>query len=103
MQWIGQLNAFLDAPELYRLSSGVVLSLRLFEGFAVNLEGEAALVRDLINLRARPVTDNELLLWTVQQPTDYTFKFVFALTYAFGSIHNTIVNPRFARVDLDEE
>jgi hypothetical protein len=103
VQLIGQANSFLNDPELYRLSTGVVLSLRLFEGFAVSLEGEGAFVRDLINLRKRPVTNNELLLWTVQQPTDYTFKFKFALTYAFGSVHNTIVNPRFARVDLDEE
>jgi hypothetical protein len=70
---------------------------------AVNLEGEAAYVRDLINLRRRAITDHELLLWTVQQPTHYMFEFKFALTYAFGSVHNTIVNPRFARVDLDEE
>jgi hypothetical protein len=25
------------------------------------------------------------------------------VTYTFGSIHNTIVNSRFARADLDEE
>jgi hypothetical protein len=103
VQWIGQLNAFLNTKDGYRVSTGVVLSLRLFEGLAVNLEGEAAYVRDLINLRRRAITDHELLLWTVQQPTHYMFEFKFALTYAFGSVHNTIVNPRFARVDLDEE
>jgi hypothetical protein len=103
VQWVGQLNAFLNALDQYRVSTGVVLSLRLFEGLAVSLEGEAAYVRDLINLRQRPVSDEELLLWTAQQPTDFTFEFKFALTYAFGSVHNTIVNPRFARVDLDEE
>jgi hypothetical protein len=103
VQWIGQLNGFLNDKDRYRVSTGVVLSLRLFEGFAINLEGEAAYVRDLINLRQRAVSNNELLLWTAQQPTTYTFEFKVALTYAFGSVHNTIVNPRFARVDLDEE
>lgn len=103
IQWIGQANSFMDRPSQYRLSTGAILSWRLFEGLAFNLEGEAAYVRDLINLRRRAITDTELLLWTAQQPTSFTAEFEFGLTYTFGSVHNTIVNPRFARVDLDEE
>jgi hypothetical protein len=103
MQWIGQVNEFLDEPHQYRVSGGAILSIRLFEGLAISLEGKAALVRDLINLRQRSVTDNELLLWTVQQPTRFTFGGILSITYTFGSTHNTIVNPRFARVDLEEE
>ncbi len=103
MQWIGQINHFLDDPNLYRVSTGAILSLRITAGLAVNLEGEAALVRDQVNLRGRQITDTELLLWTAQQPTDYTFEIKLGISYTFGSTHNTIVNPRFARVDLDEE
>ena len=103
VQWLGQINSFLDEPQLWRLSTGALLGLRLFEGLAINLEGQAALVRDQISLRRRPVTDNELLLWTAQQRTDYTFQIKFGLSYTFGSVHNTIVNPRFARIDLQEE
>ena len=103
VQWVGQINSFLDAPRLFRLSTGVLLGLRLLEGLAINLEGQAALVRDQISLRQRPVTDLELLLWTAQQQTDYTFQLKFGVSYTFGSVHNTIVNPRFARVDLQEE
>jgi hypothetical protein len=54
-------------------------------------------------LRRRQINDQELLLWTAQQPTRFTVEFEFAITYPLGSVHNTIVNPRFARVDLDEE
>ena len=103
VQWIGQVNVLLDDPRLYRVSAGAVLSLRLFEGLAITFEGEAAYVRDMINVRGRPVTDLELLLWTAQQPTRYQWELEFALTYTFGSVHNTVVNPRFGRVDLDEE
>lgn len=103
VQWIGQVNHFLDDPNRYRVSTGAVLSLRLTAGLAVNLEGEAALVRDQVNLRGRAITDTELLLWTAQQPTNYTFELKLGISYTFGSTHNTIVNPRFARVDLDEE
>ncbi|HET9960079.1 MAG TPA: hypothetical protein VFQ61_36555 [Polyangiaceae bacterium] len=103
VQWVGQLNSFVDRPKAFRLSSGTVFSLRLFEGFSVQTEGKIAWVRDLINLRGRPINDQELLLWTAEQPTGYTFEVKFGVSYTFGSIHNTIVNPRFARVDLDDE
>ncbi len=103
VQWIGQANQFLDQPERYRLSTGAVISLRVSDGLAFSLEGEAAYIRDMITLRDRAITDRELLLWIAQQPTDFAVNFKFALSYTFGSVHNTIVNPRFARVDLDEE
>lgn len=103
VQWVGQGNQFLDHWAQHRISSGAALSLRLFEGMAIGLEGHGAWVTDSVNLRGRPVTNEELLLWMAQPPTDHMFEAAFPLTYAFGSTHNTIVNPRFACVDLDEE
>ncbi len=102
-QWIGQLNSFASRPEKFRLSTGITLALRLVEGLAVTLTGEAAMVRDLINLRRRTITDRELLLDTAQLPTSYTAVLELGISYTFGSVHNTIVNPRFARVDLQED
>jgi hypothetical protein len=69
----------------------------------INLEGQASFVRDQINLRQRPITDRELLLWTALQKTSYIFEFQLGFSYTFGSVHNTIVNPRFGRIDLEEE
>jgi hypothetical protein len=103
VQLIGQATQFLNQPKLYRLSAGTVLGLRLFEGFVINLEGQASFVRDQINLRQRPITDLELLLWTALQKTSYIFEFQLGFSYTFGSVHNTIVNPRFGRIDLEEE
>ncbi|HSC86853.1 MAG TPA: hypothetical protein VLC09_06260 [Polyangiaceae bacterium] len=103
LQWIGQANQFLDEPTLYRLATGAIFSLRLYEGLAISFEGEASWVQDLINLRGRPITDDELLLWTAQQPTDWIVEGIFGLNYTFGSIHNTIVNPRFERIDLEDD
>lgn len=103
VQWVGQVNHFLDTPKLYRVSAGAMLGIRLFEGLALGLEGEGAWVKDQINLRGRTITDRELLVWTAEQATDFAFQATFGLVYTFGSAHNTIVNPRFARVDLDEE
>jgi hypothetical protein len=103
LQWIGQLNSFLDEPQLSRLSTGATLALRLAEGLAVTLQGQAAFVQDLISIRGRPVTDTELLLDVAQLPTSYTAELELGITYTFGSVHNTIVNPRFGRVDLQDD
>lgn len=98
-----QLNSFIDEPSEYRLSASTVLSLQLFEGFALNLQGLAAAVQDQINLRARPLSDEEILLGTVQQATDFVLFGEMGFSYTFGSIHSAIVNPRFGRLDLEEE
>lgn len=103
VQWLVQANQFLDDPALYRLSTGGNLAIRLARGLALAAEGRAAWVQDLINLRGRPIQDLELLLWTVQQDTDFMLQAELSLSYTFGSRHDTIVNPRFERIDVDEE
>jgi hypothetical protein len=103
VQWAVQLTSLLDEPDKYRVGSSTVLSLQLFEGFALTLQGFGAVVHDQINLRARPPSDNEILLGTVQQATSFVLEAEFGFSYTFGSIHNTIVNPRFGRLDLEEE
>jgi hypothetical protein len=103
VQWAMQGNQFLDDPDKFRLSAGAVLTLRVVEGVALAFEGQGAWVKDQIGLRGRVITERELTLWTAEQATNFTFEGKLALVYTFGSVHNTIVNPRFARVDLDEE
>lgn len=103
IQWALQLNSLLDEPARYRLGTSVVGSLQLFEGFAVNVLGMGSWVQDQINLRARPLSDNELLLGTAQGKTDFIVQVEMGLSYTFGSVHNAIVNPRFGRLDLEED
>jgi hypothetical protein len=57
----------------------------------------------MINVRGRAVTDTELLLDVAQLPTSYTAELELGITYTFGSVHSTIVNPRFGRLDLQED
>lgn len=103
VQWALQFNSLIDEPGKWRLGSAAVASLRVFEGFAVVLQGRAALVRDQLGLRARPLTDNEILLGNVEQKTNHQIQLEFGVSYTFGSVHDTIVNPRFGRLDLEEE
>lgn len=103
LQWAFQFNSLLDEPAKWRLGTAAIASLRLFEGLAFNLMGQAALVRDQLSLRARPLTDTDLLLGNVQQETNFKVQLEFGLSYTFGSVHDTIVNPRFGRLDLEED
>jgi hypothetical protein len=95
-----QARSFLDAPRKYRAGGRVVLALRLVEGLALKVEASAARVEDQISLRRRPLADEELLLGTQQLPTEFSYSITYGLSYTFGSIHNTIVNPRFGDVDV---
>jgi len=98
-----QLNSFLRQPSQFRLAFGGQLTLLLFEGFSLQFEGRSEWVRDQINVRQRALDDTEVLLFTAEQPTSFTLQATFGFSYAFGSVHNTIVNPRFGRIDLNEE
>lgn len=103
VQVAAQLNSFLQQPAQFRLALGGQLTLLLFEGFSLQFEGRSEWVRDQINVRGRPLGDSEILLFTAEQPTRFTLEATFGFSYAFGSVHNTIVNPRFGRIDLNEE
>jgi len=98
-----QLNSFIDQPAQLRWGGVAEVSLQLFEGFALNVSGNVAWIRDQISLRGREVTDVELLLGTTQLPATYDIGTEIGFSYTFGSVHNTIVNPRFGRLDLVEE
>jgi len=103
VQVAAQLNSFLRQPSQFRLALGGQLTLLLFEGFSLQFEGTSAWVRDQINARGRPLEDSEVLLFTAEQPTRFTLEATFGFSYTFGSVHNTIVNPRFGRIDLAED
>jgi hypothetical protein len=103
VQAVLQGNSFIDEPKRWRLALGLVFSLSLFSGLALQFEGEAALIEDQIGLRDRELTEREIFLETLQLPTEVSFNAMLGFSYTFGSVHNTIVNPRFGRVDLEEE
>jgi hypothetical protein len=103
VQLAAQLNSFIREPSRLRLSLGGQLTLLLLEGLALELEGETSWVKDQISVRQRALEDREVLLFTAEQPTRFIFEFTLGFSYAFGSVHNTIVNPRFGRIDLTEE
>ena len=71
------------------------LSLRLFKGFSLSINGGMAFIRNQIELPKGDVTDEQLYLNLRRLETGYSYDGSVGITYTFGSIYNNIVNPRF--------
>jgi hypothetical protein len=86
---------YLHDPKLYGASAYGSANIRLFRGFQLSFFVEAATIYNQIYVQKRGATDEEILLNRRQQQTPYRFFGDISLSYTFGSIFNSIVNPRF--------
>jgi hypothetical protein len=86
---------FLHDTSLNSLSFYIGTSVRLFKGFNLNLNGNYSITRNQIDLPAGNVSLEELLLQQQQLKSGYNYFVSIGFSYSFGSIYNTIVNPRF--------
>lgn len=88
-------DQFLHDTTLNALNFYLGANVRLFKGFNFNVGGNYSITRNQINLPAGNVSLEELLLQQQQLESGYNYWFNVGLSYSFGSIYNTIVNPRF--------
>jgi hypothetical protein len=79
----------------WNLSGGA--SVRLFRGLSMNVGGTYGRVRDQLAVPAGDATRDEILLRQRLLQTNYFYFANFGFSYRFGSIFNTVVNPRFGR------
>ncbi|MBN4057890.1 hypothetical protein JYT34_00435 [Olleya sp. AH-315-K02] len=86
---------FLHDTTLNSLSFFIGTNVRLFKGFSLNLNGSYSITRNQIDLPAGDVSLEELLLQQQQLKSGYNYFVSIGFSYSFGSIYNTIVNPRF--------
>ena len=99
-QW-GSSNVSLTASsyptqsEFYRLTMNGHVELQIVKGLSMRLGGYAARVNDQLYLQKGKLTDEERLVRQRSLATNYEYFFSAGMSYAFGSIYNTIVNPRF--------
>jgi len=99
----GSLQAELEYSNLlpgfsrYRLQLDGEVAVRLARGLSFTAEGSASRIRDQLGLPARGATEEEVLLRLRQLQSGYEYSFEIGLRYTFGSIFNTIVNPRFGQ------
>jgi hypothetical protein len=70
--------------------------VRLFKGMSFYVYAGYSKIRDQISLRKGTATPEEILLRLSQQATGFSYNYSFGLSYSFGSIFQSVVNPRFS-------
>ncbi len=88
-------DQYLHDTTLNELSFYIGTRVRLFKGFSFNVNGSYEITRNQISLPAGDVSLEELLLQQQQLQSGYNYFVSLGFSYSFGSIYNTIVNPRF--------
>jgi hypothetical protein len=71
------------------------ISLRLFKGLSLRIQGSVSLIHDQINLPKGEITSEDILLHRIELESQYAYWGYIGLSYSFGSIYNNVVNPRF--------
>lgn len=90
-----EARQFLHDPERYSLQLFNRLDVRLIRGLSASVFGRVSYIRDQIFLPAGDADPEEILLDLRQLETNYEYFMSVGLSYTFGSIYSTVVNPRF--------
>jgi hypothetical protein len=90
-------SQYLHDLGLSRLQADGEVSWRILRGLSVTAELNASRIRDQLSLPSRGATPEEILLELRELRSGYEYEFSFGLTYTFGSIFSSVVNPRFGQ------
>ncbi len=90
---------YLHAPELYRLNLELDLNIRVAEGLSLRFYGNGSQINNQISLPKENASATNVLLGGRQLATTFAYSTSFGINYTFGSINNSIVNPRFSGVN----
>jgi hypothetical protein len=97
----GSINLSLEGSNYFhdfsknRIQLDTEISLRIFKGLSLRLDGGVAHINDQINLKKGDISEADRLLKLTELATKYRLEGGIEITYTFGSIYNNIVNPRF--------
>ena len=100
----GSINASVTGSHYFhnininRVNFWLSFNLRLFKGFSWNIAGNLSLIHDQISLPLGDASEEDILLSQRQLQTGYRFWANTGISYTFGSIYNSIVNPRFGNL-----
>jgi Protein of unknown function, DUF481 len=92
-----EYSTFLPDASLYRIQLEGDINVRIARGLSLSVEGTTSRLRDQLSIPRRGVTPEEVLLRLRRLRSGYEYDLQIGLTYTFGSIFNTIVNPRFGQ------
>jgi hypothetical protein len=86
---------YLDDFSQNRLEFDMEWNLRLLRGLEFEIGASTSLIHDQLSIPKRGATDEEILLEQRALRTDYRYDLRAGFSYTFGSIFNSVVNPRF--------
>ena len=89
------VSQHLNRRDRYRASMSGSTDVNLFKGVSFNLLARYDRIIDQISLRKGGASTEEILLRQRQLRTEHSYYFTVAVSYSFGSIFHTVVNPRF--------
>jgi hypothetical protein len=89
-----RFTQFLHDREIFNLSFNGRAQIRLSRGLSLELRGDAAKVSDQLYLPRGGASDDEILTRQRALATAFRVGGSIGLSFTFGSIYNTIVNPR---------
>lgn len=90
----GRYASFIPDLKKWNLSVNGNTSLNLVKGLQFNVGGGASLIRDQIFLAAQGQTPEQILTQQRALASNYSVFVFTGLSYSFGSIYNSVVNPR---------
>lgn len=90
---------YLHDTRTYSVSFTGRTNFRLSRGLSLELRGDAAKVNDQLYLPRGDATDDQVLTRQRALATAYRLSGSVGLSFTFGSIYNTIVNPRMDDLD----
>ncbi len=88
-------QSYLHNLNLYAVGFNLGTNLRITKGLDFNTNAYYGIQHDQINIAAGNLSLEETLLAQKQLQSGYNYYFSIGLSYSFGSIYNSIVNPRF--------
>jgi hypothetical protein len=90
---------YLSDLKKYRVRLEIELSLRVAEGLFFRVYGNGSQIKNQISLARTSSDTSSILLGGSQLPTTIDYYTSFGFNYTFGSMNNSIVNPRFSGVN----
>ena len=87
-------DQYLHDTSLNSLNFNLRTNIRLFKGFNFNIGGGYSITRNQINISSGGASLEDILLRQQQLQSGYNYYFNVGISYSFGSIYNTVVNPR---------
>jgi len=90
-------SQFLHNTKFNSYGTSAFVDLRITKGLSLNFGGNYARVNDQLYLPRGTLTDNQVIARQQALATNFRYFGYAGVSYTFGSIYNTVVNPRFGR------